>query len=85
MLICAIEISLLNITFILDDVPFGLWSVVVKLLCDDDPLVRDQMASSLSMLLKRIQTSKTGMFRVTEKLLKRPRRQIRTIKPFETN
>lgn len=46
----------------LDDVPFGLWSVVVKLLCDDDPLVRDQMASSLSMLLKRIQTSKTAIF-----------------------
>lgn len=45
----------------LDDVPFGLWSVVVKLLCDDDPLVRDQMASSLSMLVTRIQTSKTAI------------------------
>ncbi|XP_068682323.1 tRNA (32-2'-O)-methyltransferase regulator THADA-like isoform X3 [Montipora foliosa] len=44
----------------LGDVPFVLWSVVVTLLSDDEPLVREQMALSFSMLLKRVQTSETG-------------------------
>ena len=55
-------ISILQLSFFAGDVPFVLWSVVVTLLSDDEPLVREQMALSFSMLLKRVQTSETGLY-----------------------
>jgi len=41
----------------LADVPYVLWLVVVNLLRDDEPVVRERMALGFAVLLKRIQTS----------------------------
>lgn len=46
--------------FILGDVPFALWYVLVKLLYDDEPVVRERMALGFASLLKRIQSSWLG-------------------------
>ena len=51
---------LANCCFISGVVPFDLWSVVVKLLSDDEPVVREEMALGLSFLLRRIQASSLG-------------------------
>ena len=48
--------------FILGDVPFVLWSVLVKLLYDDEPVVRERMALGFASLLKRIQSSWLGKY-----------------------
>lgn len=46
--------------FVSGDVPFVLWSVVVKLLYDDEPAVRERMALGFASLLKRIQSTWLG-------------------------
>ena len=58
------ELMLLYFCSFVGGVPFVLWSVVVKLLCDDEPVVREQMALGFSMLSKRVPPSSLGRSRL---------------------